>query len=360
MDNSANQEITNLPTPLTSFVGRQQELANLKNLLKSTRLLTLIGIGGVGKTRLALHLAEAVLDRFEQGVWLVELAALTEPTLITLSIAETLNLKEELSQPMLSTLINYLKPKNILLILDNCEHLIEESASLCQSLLNSCPNLKIVATSREGIGIIGETIWQTPPLSLPFATAYSDLTSKPDSLFESLRSSEAVQLLVERAKAVQPDFELRPQNSRAIAQICQSLDGIPLALELAAARMRSLEVEQIAARLEDRFQLFKNGNRTALPRQQTLQNLIDWSYNLLIEDQIAEEDKIVTRWTASGTHRGELGSIYHLDLPVIPPTGKRVSWGGVTISRLTKGKYVEQWISINMLSVLQQLGVIQL
>lgn len=290
MNSSTNKKATNIPSPLTSFVGRQHELANLKILLKSTRLLTLTGIGGVGKTRLALYLAKEVLGGFDHGVWLVELASLTEPALAAQSIAEALNLKEELSQPLISTLVNYLKPKKLLLILDNCEHIIEESARLCQVLLNNCPDLKILATSREGTGIIGETTWQTPPLSLPPTTSSFELNSVRDGPFDNLTRSEAVQLLVERARAVQPDFELGPQNSWAVAQICQGLDGIPLAIELAAARMRSLEVEQIAFRLEDRFQLLKNGNRTALPRQQTLRNLIDWSYNLL-----TEREKVILR-----------------------------------------------------------------
>lgn len=290
MNNSTNKRITNLPTPLTSFVGRQQELTNLKNLLKNTRLLTLSGIGGVGKTRLALQLAKEVLNDFDHGVWLVELAALTEPSLIEQSIAEVLNLKEDPFQSLLSTLVNCLKPKKLLLILDNCEHLIEESANLCQSLLNGCPNLKIVATSREGLGITGETNWQTLPLSLPSTTPHFELASPQAETFENLTGSEAVQLLVERAKAVQPDFELIAENSWAVAQICQGLDGIPLALELAVARLRSLKVEQIAFRLEERFHLLNSGSRTALPRQQTLRNLIDWSYNLL-----TEREKVILR-----------------------------------------------------------------
>ncbi len=290
MSNSTNKKITNIPSPLTSFVGRQKELANLKSLFKNTRLLTLTGIGGVGKTRLALHLAKEVLSGFEDGTWLVELAALTEPTLVEQSIAEAISLKEELNQPLISTLVNYLTSKKLLLILDNCEHLIEEIARLCQLLLNSCPDLKVLATSREAIGILGETTWQTPPLSLPAKTNLFELNSVRGKLFDDLIASEAVQLLVERARAVQPDFELMSQNSWAVAQICQDLDGIPLAIELAAARMRSLEVEQIALRLEDRFELLKNGNRSALPRQQTLSNLIDWSYNLL-----SEREKVILR-----------------------------------------------------------------
>src|SRR6478609_1313939 len=161
MSSLTNKKITNIPSPLTSFVGRQKELSYLKILLSNTRLLTLTGIGGVGKTRLALQLAKELISGFDQGVWLVELAVLPESTLFVQSIAQTLSLKEELGQPLIATLVSYLKSKNLLLILDNCEHLIEESARLCQLLLNNCPDLKILATSREAIGIIGETTWQT-------------------------------------------------------------------------------------------------------------------------------------------------------------------------------------------------------
>jgi predicted ATPase/class 3 adenylate cyclase len=273
----------NLPDSLTSFVGRERESIEVKRLLSSTRLLTLIGVGGTGKTRLMLHTAKNNLDQFQHGVWLVELAALTEPEQVCGKVASALNLRELPGRSLQDVLVDYLRDKQTLLLLDNCEHLIAESARLAQVLLNECPELTILATSREGLGIGGESIYQVPSLSIP--------TNNGTKEIDELIDFEAVRLFVERAQAASPGFQLSPENSEAILKICQRLDGIPLAIELAAARVRMLSPEQIASRLQDHFRLLAGGSRTALPRQQTLQALIDWSWDLLNK----EERKLLRR-----------------------------------------------------------------
>ena len=271
---SLNTLPNNLPVQLTSFIGREREMAEAKRLLEATRLLTLTGPGGTGKTRLSLQLATDVLDAFPAGVWLVELAPLSDPALVPQTVASVLGVREQPGRPLVDTLIDYLRAKSILLVLDNCEHLIDACAQLATNLLSACPRIKILPSSREALGVAGETAYRVPSLSLPDAR---------HSTPEALRQSEAVLLFVERAQAAQPHFALTAQNLSAVAQICQRLDGIPLALELAAARVRLFTVEQIAARLDDRFRLLTGGSRTALPRQQTLSALIDWSYDLLSE-----------------------------------------------------------------------------
>ena len=264
----------NLPIQLTSFIGRQREMNQIKSLFAQTRLLTLLGPGGTGKTRLALHTAADLIDQFPDGVWLVELAPLTDPNLIPERVAGALNVQEQPGRNMRDTLVEYLRRKKLLLILDNVEHLVRKSAEFAENLLMICPELKILVTGREALFIGGETTLQVPSLSLP----------KNGSLTpERVASSEAVQLFVARAQAVRPDFALTPDNAPSIAKVVSHLDGIPLALELAAARMRMMSVEQIAERLDDRFRLLTGGSRTARPRQQTLQALIDWSWNLLDE-----------------------------------------------------------------------------
>ena len=269
----------NLPIQLTSFIGREKGIIEIKRLLTksegSVRLLTLTGHGGCGKTRLALQSASGLLADFRDGVWLIELAPLTDPTLVPQTVATTLGLKEEPGRPLLDTLTNHLSNKRILLVLDNCEHLVQASAQLAEALLQACPNLYLLATSREMLGVAGECALVVPSLSMP------DPRASPS--VEILSRYEAVRLFAERAATVRSGFTLTDENSTAIAQICQRLDGIPLALELAAARLRMLPVEQIAARLDDAFRLLTGGSRTALPRHQTLQALIDWSYELLTE-----------------------------------------------------------------------------
>ena len=275
----------NLPVQLTSFIGREKELEQVKNLiigkdltgvghLSGLRLVTLLGPGGTGKTRLSLQTAADLVDQFPDGVWLVELAPLTDPDLIPDRVAATLNVQEQRGRPILETLTNYLRRKELLLLLDNVEHLVRESAEFAEHLLMHCPSIKILVTGREALFIGGETTLQIPSLSLP----------KKESLTPDLiANSEAVQLFLARAQAVRPDFALTPDNAPALAEVVRRLDGIPLALELAAARLRMMSVEQIAARLNDRFRLLTGGRRTVLPRQQTLLALIDWSWNLLDE-----------------------------------------------------------------------------
>lgn len=273
----------NLPLSLSSFVGRERELAQVTHLLSTSRLVTLVGAGGCGKTRLALQAARALIGDYPDGVWLVELGTLSDPALIVHKIASALGLSEETERPLLDLLIDYLRAKHALLVLDNCEHLIAACATLAQTLLQACPNLCLLATSRETLGIAGESVFGVPSLSVP---DLGRLASGGD-LESDLLAYESVRLFVERAQAVQPNFKLTAANAPMVAQICSRLDGIPLAIELASARVKALAVEQIAARLDDRFRLLSGGSRTALPRHQTLQALIDWSYDLLSEAERA-------------------------------------------------------------------------
>jgi predicted ATPase/class 3 adenylate cyclase len=266
----------NLPVQLTTFIGREQEIEDAKKRLKSAHLLTLIGPGGTGKTRLSLQLAAELLPSFKDGVWVAELAPITDPALIMQTIGSIFGLREQAWMTLSDLVIDYLRAKNILLVVDNCEHLVEACAQLVEQFLHACPNLKIIASSREALGITGETVFRVPSLSLPDPSQLS---------LETLMECESVQLFIERAAAANPTFILNEHNAASIAQICRRLDGIPLALELAAARATVFSAEQIAARLDDRFKLLTGGSRTALPRQQTLRAMIDWSYDLLSEDE---------------------------------------------------------------------------
>ena len=263
----------NLPVQLTSFIGRGREIAEVTRLLATTRLLTLTGVGGTGKTRLSLQVAASLLDRYTHGVWLVELAPLADPALVPQTVASALAVREQPGQPLMTTLLDYLREKQLLLILDNCEHLLDACAHLADALLHAAPGLRILASSREALGIAGETVYQVP--SLPLPDPNDDLSAAV------LAQNESVRLFAERAAAAKAGFGLTAANAAAVAQICYRLDGIPLAIELAAARVKAFSVEQIAARLDDRFRLLTGGSRTALPRQQTLRALIDWSYGLL-------------------------------------------------------------------------------
>ena len=268
----------NLPAQLTSFIGREEEIAEARQALASARLLTLIGPGGTGKTRLSLQAAAEQLPEFKHGVWLIELAQLADGAYILSSIASTFHLRELRGVPLIDTVTDYLRGKQLLLVLDNCEHLIATCARLSDHFLHACPELKILASSREALGISGETLYRVPSLSLPQDT--EDLQDAED-----LMDYEATRLFTERATQADPRFALTQENAPAVTQICRRLDGIPLAIELAAARVKLFTPQQIAERLGDRFKLLTGGSRTALPRQQTLRALIDWSYLTLNETE---------------------------------------------------------------------------
>jgi predicted ATPase/class 3 adenylate cyclase len=266
----------NLPRQLTTFIGREPVIAEVKRFLADTHLLTLTGPGGSGKTRLAVEIAASLLDDYPDGVWLVEFAPQADPALVPQVLSTTLGVREEAGgRPLVTTLIDHLRPKRVLLLFDNCEHLIDACARLADTLLRGCLEVKILSTSREALGLTGEVTFRVPPLSLPDSGHLPPL--------ERLTEYEAIRLFVDRAAAVKPDFTLTDGTAPAVVQICQRLDGIPLALELAAARVRTLSVQQITAHLDERFRLLTGGSRTALPRHQTLRGLIDWSYDLLSE-----------------------------------------------------------------------------
>jgi predicted ATPase/class 3 adenylate cyclase len=269
----------NLPRQLTSFIGREQEIAEIKQRLEQTTLLTIVGAGGAGKTRLALQVAADLLEEFADGVWLVELAPVSDAAQVPQAVASALGVRTEPGRPVADTVTEYLQPKQAMLILDNCEHVVAACAGITERLLRACPRLRFLCTSREALGVAGEVAWRIPSLSLP------DPHHLPAT--ERLSEYEAIRLFVERAAAVSPGFALTSEHAAAVASICQRLDGIPLAIELAAARVKVLSVSQVSARLDDRFRLLTGGSRTALPRQQTLRAAMDWSYDLLSEDERA-------------------------------------------------------------------------
>jgi predicted ATPase/DNA-binding CsgD family transcriptional regulator len=267
----------NLPAELTSFVGRRRELSEVKRLLVQTRLLTLTGSGGAGKTRLALRAAAEMARTFRDGVWLVSLAAIDDPQLVVQAVFSALGLQDMSSGWSLSTLSNYLVDKHLLLVLDNCEHLLDSCALLAVTLLKACPELRMLATSRQGLGVTGETRLRVPPLSLP--EDGERLTP------ERIAGYEAVILLSERAVAVLPSFKVDQANSAAVLRLCRRLDGMPLALELAAVRLEGLSVEQVVNGLEAELPVLAKGNRGVEARQQTLDATIGWSYGLLDEQE---------------------------------------------------------------------------
>ncbi|MGN6565727.1 MAG: ATP-binding protein, partial [Thermomicrobiales bacterium] len=263
----------NLPADLTSFIGRERELAAIGQLLEIARLVTLTGAGGVGKTRLALRVAGASSGRWADGVWLVELAAFSDPMLVRQAVARAVGVREQPGRTLEDTLVEALGARHLLLVLDNCEHLIAACAVLIARLLRACPRLHILVTSREALGVPGERVWPVSPLTVPKETSTIALAV--------LAETEAARLFVARATAARPDFTLTARNAPAVAQICRRLDGLPLALELAAAWARSLTPAEIAARLNDRFQLLTGGGQATPPRHQTLRAALDWSYDLL-------------------------------------------------------------------------------
>jgi predicted ATPase/DNA-binding XRE family transcriptional regulator len=275
---AAREQITNLPIPLTSFIGRKKDIALIKERLARHRLVTLIGAGGIGKTRLSQYVASQLLEDYPNGVWLVELASLSDPTLVPQTVAAVFGLQQGTTvRATVEKLIHFLRPKTVLLILDNCEHLLDGCAQLADQLLKHCPDLKILATSREALGMIGEALYQVPSLTIP--------AMQPIESIEKLNDYEAVRLFDERAQLVQMDFALTRENASSVAQICSRLDGIPLAIELAAVRVQMFSTEQIASQLNQCFHTLTGGSRTALPRHQTLQASIDWSWHLLYDPE---------------------------------------------------------------------------
>lgn len=268
----------NLRVQLTSFIGREREMADVRQLLSSARLVTLLGSGGAGKTRLALQVAADLLEAYADGVWLIELAPISDPALVPQTVASTLGLREPARQAA-DSLVDFLQSKSLLLVMDNCEQVLAATADLCALLLRRCPRLRILATSRETLGIAGETSYRVPSLSLP------DPQHLPSP--ETMNQFAAIRLFVERTVLYQPAFRVTTGNLKAITELCRRLDGIPLAIELAAARIKVLTVEQIAARLDDRFRLLTGGTRTSLPHHQTLRAAMDWSHDLLPEDERA-------------------------------------------------------------------------
>ena len=273
----ANPPLNNLPHALTSFIGRANEVDEVYNLLGASRLLTLTGAGGIGKTRLALQIAGGALDRYPHGVWFVELASLVDPGLVPQVVAGTLGLQNTGGASYASILILHLLDRHILVILDNCEHVLDSCAQLVLTLLQRCPKVAFLATSRERLGVPGEITYRVPSLTA--------LGPEMVVNYQDLEQTDSIRLFVERAAANLPGFRLTRETLPIAARICHRLDGIPLAVELAAARISTLSIAQIADFLDDQFRLLTDGSRMALPRHRTLRASIDWSYNLLTEPE---------------------------------------------------------------------------
>ncbi len=274
-DHAAIREHHNLPVPRTRLIGREHDTAAVRQVLLNAdgRLVTLTGAGGCGKTRLALEVAADLVDLFRDGVWLVELASLADPVLLTEAVGAPLGVHQLPGRTMLEALVAWLKPRQLLLVLDNCEHLVDACARLAHHVLSACDEVRVLATSREPLRVDGEITWRVPSLAVPEVVTLAE----PDQLTHS----PAVRLFVERARALQRTFEITPDNGPAVAHICTRLDGMPLALELAAAWVRVLSVNEIAERLDDSFGLLTGGNRSAPARHQTLRAALDWSQTLL-------------------------------------------------------------------------------
>lgn len=267
----------NLPAPRSSFVGRERDTVEVKRALAMTYLLTLTGTGGSGKTRLALAVARDLAGVYPDGAWFVELAPLSEGRLVPQEVADVLGVSERANRPVSAALVDALRGKELLLVLDNCEHVVDATARLVETLIVACPRLRILATSREALGVAGETCWPVPPLSAP------GVGSAPT--VEELAGYGSARLFAERARSRSPAFELSPENAGAVADICRKLDGVPLAVELAAARVGALSAAQISIRLSDSLKLLTGGGRTAQPRQRTIRGALDWSHELLTADE---------------------------------------------------------------------------
>jgi predicted ATPase len=270
---SAGLAQSNLPQEAKSFIGREAEVAEIKALAADARLVTLVGVGGVGKTSCSLKAAAGLVGSYPDGVWFVDLAPITEPGLVAAEVAAVFGLVESAKRPIAETLMTHLREKRTLILLDNCEHLIEPCSRLAAALLRTCPAVSFLATSREALKVGGERIYHLPTLGIP--EPHLQLT------VDEAKSYGSIALFVDRARAAESRFELTSQNTASVAEICRRLDGIPLAIELAAARVRVLAPRQIEQKLDERFRILTGGARTALPRQQTMRALIDWSYDLL-------------------------------------------------------------------------------
>lgn len=270
----------NLPAPVSTFIGREGEISKIKQLIIENRLVTLTGAGGTGKTRLSVQVAQDLWGVFNDNIWFIELASLTDENLVPHKIMSTLGVREQPGRSLSDVIVYYLSLRPALIILDNCEHLITECAYISEILLQKCPDLHIIATSREVLGITGEVTWMVPPLSLPDRQPWVDITSSQGAAKE-YEKSESFQLFVARAISKSPNFRITINNGAWVAEICRRLDGLPLAIELAAGQVRILSVQEIARRLDNRFHLLTTGSRTAHPRQQTLVSTLDWSYDLL-------------------------------------------------------------------------------
>jgi predicted ATPase len=244
---------------LTSFVGRGTQITEIRRLLADNRLVTLSGAGGAGKTRLAIEVAGALTNQFPDGIWYVDLAPITHPAVVPLAVARALGLPDQPGSSITETLLRFVRIRHMLLVLDNCEHVLKASAALVNEILGSCGNVTILATSREPIMVTGEVNWQVPSLSL---------------------ADEAIELFADRARRARPDFAVTEDNSETVTEICRRLDGMPLAIELAAARVRALTLDEIVDSLHDRFRLLTGGARTAVRRHQTLRASVDWSHAL--------------------------------------------------------------------------------
>ena len=267
----------NLPISTTSFIGREKEIKEVRDLFNKSRLITITGAGGCGKTRLAREIASMLIEEYIDGVWFIDLAPIKDPILVSKEISEVLNIKEDPNKPIVNTLIESIKDKSLLILLDNCEHLIQECAEIAHKLLNTVKGIRILATSREALNIQGEVVWRIPLLSFPITDSIKDI--------KEINQFEAIRLFVDRAGSNQPGFTLNPQNVSSVTQICRRIDGIPLAIELAASRIRHLGPKAILERLEEQFKLLSSSSRTGPERQQTLKATIDWSYKLLSKQE---------------------------------------------------------------------------
>src|SRR6516164_1177862 len=267
----------NLPAEATSFIGRRRELAEVRKKLTEARLVSLVGPGGVGKTRLAVRIATGLGRGFSGGAWLVELADIGDPALVGQAVMTALNLRDQAAAEPLALLLAYLRDQELLLVVDNCEHLLGAAAQVVTEVLRAAPGVRVIATSREPLSVAGEHVVPVPPLELPAPGATEPLAR--------LRQNEAVMLFTQRAAAASGGFELAASNQAAVVDLCRRLDGLPLAIELAAVRTRVLSVQQIVARLADRFALLTGGSRAALPRHQTLRTTIEWSHDLLPDSE---------------------------------------------------------------------------